>query len=83
MSQSESIAIYNNGVIHIIHREPYETNMDVYKRGWFIIKNKDKYNTLSLHSPLSLHSLQSISLIEIYKNKGMVYDSLDSNGTRL
>jgi hypothetical protein len=83
MSQSESIAIYNNGVIHIIHREPYETNMDVYKRGWFIIKNKDKYNT---HSPLSLHSLhslQSISLIEIYKNKGMVYDSLDSNGTRL
>jgi hypothetical protein len=80
MSQSESIAIYNNGVIHIIHREPYETNMDVYKRGWFIIKNKDKYNTLSLHS---LHSLQSISLIEIYKNKGMVYESLDSIGTRL
>jgi len=80
MSQSESIAIYNNGVIHIIHREPYETNMDVYKRGWFIIKNKDKYNTHSLHSPLSL---QSISLIEIYKNKGMVYESLDSNGTRL
>jgi hypothetical protein len=77
MSQSESIAIYNNGVIHIIHREPYETNMDVYKRGWFIIKNKDKYNTHSLHS------LHSISLIEIYKNKGMVYDSLDSNGTRL
>jgi len=74
MSQSESIAIYNNGVIHIIHREPYETNMDVYKRGWFIIKNKDKYNT---------HSLHSISLIEIYKNKGMVYESLDSIGTRL
>ena len=72
MSQSESITIYNNGMIHIIHREPYETNMDVYKRGWFIIKNKDTYNTpLSLHS---LHSLHSISLIEIYKNKGMIYD---------
>jgi hypothetical protein len=69
MSQSESITIYNNGMIHIINREPYETNMDVYKRGWFIIKNKDTYNT-----PLSLHSLQSISLIEIYKNKGMIYD---------
>lgn len=79
MSQSESIAIYNNGVIHIIHREPYETNMDVYKRGWFIIKNKDKYNTpLSLHSPLSL---LSISLVDNYKNKGMIYESLDSIGT--
>jgi hypothetical protein len=66
MSQSESITIYNNGMIHIINREPYETNMDVYKRGWFIIKNKDTYNT-----PLSLHS---ISLIDIYKNKGMIYD---------
>ena len=75
MSQSESIAIYNNGIIHIIYREPYETNMDVYKRGWFIIKNKDKYNTLSQHS------LQSISLVENYKNKGMVYESLDSIGT--
>jgi hypothetical protein len=69
MSQSESIAIYNNGMIHIIHREPYETNMDVYKRGWFIIKNKDKYNT-----PLSLHSLLSISLVDNYKIKGMVYE---------
>ena len=77
MSKSESIAIYNNGMIHIINREPYETNMDVYKRGWFIIKNKDKYNSLS---PLSLLSLQSISLIENYKNKGMIYDSLDSIG---
>ena len=75
MSQSESIAIYNNGVIHIIHREPYETNMDVYKRGWFIIKNKDKYNTL-----LSPHSLLSISLVDNYKNKGMIYESLDSIG---
>ena len=79
MSQSESITIYNNGMIHIIHREPYETNMDVYKRGWFIIKNKgiknDKYNLIS---PLSLLSLQSISLIENYKNKGMIYDTLDN-----
>jgi hypothetical protein len=79
MSQSESITIYNNGMIHIIHREPYETNMDVYKRGWFIIKNKginnDKYNLIL---PLSLLSLQSISLIENYKNKGMIYDTLDN-----
>ena len=66
MSQSESIAIYNNGVIHIIHREPYETNMDVYKRGWFIIKNK--------HLNDDKIKLISISLMDNYKNKGMVYD---------
>lgn len=67
MSQSEYITIYNNGMIHIINREPYETNMDVYKRGWFIIKNKQH----TQHKPLSL---LSISLIDIYKNKGMIYD---------
>lgn len=66
MTQSDYIAIYNNGKIHIINREPYETNMDVYKRGWFIIKNK--------HLENDKNRLQSISLIDNYKNKGMVYD---------
>ena len=66
MSQCECISIYNNGVIHIITREPYETNMDVYKRVWFIIKNK--------HHEDDKYKLQSISLIDNYKNKGMVYD---------
>jgi hypothetical protein len=40
--------------------------MDVYKRAWFIIKNKDIENDKK--------KLQSISLINNYKNKGMVYD---------
>ena len=66
MTQSDYIAIYNKGMIHIINREPYETNMDVYKRGWFIIKNK--------HLENDKNKLQSISLIDNYKNKGMVYD---------
>ena len=66
MTQSDNIAIYNNGMIHIINREPYETNMDVYKRGWFIIKNK--------HLNDDKYKLISISLMDNYKNKGMVYD---------
>jgi hypothetical protein len=66
MTQSDTITIYNNGMIHIINREPYETNMDVYKRGWYIINNKSLEN--------DKYKLQSISLIEIYKNKGMIYD---------
>jgi hypothetical protein len=40
--------------------------MDVYKRGWFIIKNK--------HCEDDKNKLISISLMDIYKNKGMVYD---------
>lgn len=66
MTQIDYITLYNHGKIHIIDREPYETNVDVYKRGWFIIKQKDI-------EPDSKR-LQSISLMEIYKNKGMVYD---------
>jgi hypothetical protein len=66
MTQSDSITIYNNGMIHIIDREPYETNVDVYKRGWFIIKNRQSEN--------DKNKLLSSSLMEIYKNKGMIYD---------
>ena len=62
----DSIIIYNNGVLHNINREPYETNMDVYRRGWYIINNNNK--------TAPSHNLYSLSLIEIYKNKGMVYD---------
>lgn len=69
MTQSDSITIYNNGVIHMINREPYETNGDVYKRGWFIIKNRQYESSES-----NKNRLLSSSLMEIYKNKGMVYD---------
>jgi hypothetical protein len=42
--------------------------MDVYKRGWFKINNKERV-------PDAI-KLQSLSLIEIYKNKGMVFDDI-------
>ena len=66
MTQIDYITLYNDGKIHVIDREPYETNVDVYKRGWFIIKHKEDIEPDS-------NRLQSISLMEIYKNKGMVY----------
>lgn len=64
------ITIYNNGMIHLINREPYETNMDVYRRGWYIINNKTKVAAGATGSA----NLYSNSLMEIYKNKGMTYD---------
>jgi hypothetical protein len=70
--QPDSIIIYNNGVLHNINREPYETNMDVYRRGWYIINNKTADATAA--TAAATHNLYSLSLIEIYKNKGMVYD---------
>jgi hypothetical protein len=66
--QPASIIIYNNGVLHNINREPYETNMDVYRRGWYIINNK------AANASQTSHNLYSLSLIEIYKNKGMTYE---------
>jgi hypothetical protein len=54
--------------------------MDVYRRGWYIINNKTAYaadakdaKDAAAASQTS-HNLYSLSLIEIYKNKGMVYD---------
>ena len=72
--QPNSIIIYNNGVLHNINREPYETNMDVYRRGWYIINNKTAYAADATAATAATHNLYSLSLIEIYKNKGMVYD---------
>lgn len=66
MTQIDYITLYHHGRIHVIQREPFETNMDVYKRGWFIINNKARESDAL--------KLQSISLIEIYKNKGMSFD---------
>lgn len=65
------ITIYNNGMIHLINREPYETNMDVYRRGWYIINNKTK---VAGATGAEQDNLYSNSLMEIYKNKGMTYD---------
>jgi hypothetical protein len=69
MTQLDYITLYHHGMIHVIQREPFETNMDVYKRGWFIINNKARVSDAA-----DALKLQSISLIEIYKNKGMSFD---------
>ena len=37
------IIIYDN-FIYKIEKEPYETDENTYKRGWYIIKNYDKGN---------------------------------------
>lgn len=69
MTQIDYITLYHLGRIHVIQREPFETNMDVYKRGWFIINHKARESDAA-----DALKLQSISLIEIYKNKGMAFD---------
>ena len=69
MTQLDYITLYHYGRIHVIQREPFETNVDVYKRGWFIINHETREAVEADEA-----KLQSISLIEIYKNKGMVYE---------
>lgn len=57
------ISLYYNGFIHLIESEPYESQEDTYKRGWYIVKNnKDNYN-----------KTYSQSIMIINKNKGMEY----------
>ena len=68
----DNITIFNKGRIYIINKEPYETVGDVYKRGWYIIKNiktdnSDNYNYTTLYS---------LSIINNNKNKGMTYETI-------
>ncbi len=67
----ENITIFDKGRIYIINKEPYETIGDVYKRGWYIIKNikVNKYDN-------NYTKLYSLSIINNNKNKGMVYSSI-------
>ena len=69
----DNITIFNKGRIYIINKEPYETVGDVYKRGWYIIKNiktdnSDNYNYTTLYS---------LSIINNNKNKGMTYETIN------
>jgi len=68
----DNITIFNKGRVYIINKEPYETVGDVYKRGWYIIKNiktdnPDNYNYTTLYS---------LSIINNNKNKGMTYETI-------
>lgn len=35
------------GKLYIIEREPFETSQDIYIRGWYIVKNYNKYNNFN------------------------------------
>jgi hypothetical protein len=63
-SGDDTITIFYNGFIHIIKKEPYENTSDVYRRGWFIIKNNKGEDYKGLYS---------LSIMNINKNKGMEY----------
>jgi len=65
MNQTDNIVIYNKGYIHLIDKEPYETNEDVFKRGWFIVINKDNEE--------NMNKLISMSIITNNIDKGMEY----------
>jgi hypothetical protein len=58
------ITIQYQGKLFNIEQEPYEANEDSYKRGWYIVKNHDKF---------VYEELYSLSIIMLNKNKGMVY----------
>lgn len=58
------IQIYYMGKLYNIEQEPFETIEDSYKRGWFIVKNYDKYKKEELYS---------LSIITLNFEKGMTY----------
>jgi hypothetical protein len=60
----DNINIYYSGKIYIIDKEPYETNEDVYMRGWYIVKNYNNFN---------YDELISMSKIYINEKNNMKY----------
>jgi len=63
--QEDNIVIFNKGLLYTIEREPFETNASLYRRGWYIINNKN--------NETNYKKLVTDSIIYINKNKGMVY----------
>jgi hypothetical protein len=54
MSLSYIIISYDN-YLYKIEKEPYESDENTYKRGWFIIDNYDKYEYPELISRSIIH----------------------------
>jgi hypothetical protein len=63
--QEDNIVIFNKGLLYTIEREPFETNASLYRRGWYIINNKN--------NETNYKKLVTDSIIYINKNKGMIY----------
>ena len=58
------IIINHKGKLYVIDKEPFETNEDVYSRGWFIIKNFDA---------TKLNEIVSLSIMNNNLKKEMIY----------
>lgn len=61
----DSILINHNGKIYIIDKDLFETTEETYKRGWFIIREYDKYK--------NYNELVSRSYIYMNQKKEMIY----------
>jgi hypothetical protein len=58
------ILINHKGKLYMIAKEPFETNEDCYKRGWYIIKNYDSNQ---------IDKVISLSILNNNTKKGMTY----------
>jgi hypothetical protein len=56
------VIIINDNYIYKIHKLPFETDENTYRRGWYIIKNYSSYDYDELIS-------RSIIYLNEYKNK--------------
>ena len=63
--QADNIVIFDKGLLYTIEREPFETNASLYRRGWFIINNKN--------NETNNNKLISDSIININKNRVTSY----------
>jgi len=61
----DNITLCHKGIFYNISKEPFESNNDAYKRLWYIIKNYSE--------DINYKELISLSIININKNKGMIY----------
>lgn len=58
------IIIYFKNIIFKIQKEPYETDENAYIRGWYIVKNYDKYEYDELISRSIIYINEKINLMK-------------------
>ena len=66
MVNNNIIIINYNNKIYKIEKEPFETDIDTYNRGWFIVKN---------YQNMEYNKLYSLSIIKNNENNyNMIYN---------
>lgn len=60
MIDSYILILYDN-YIYKIDKEPFESDENTYKRGWYIIKNQDKYEYPELITRSIIYLSQPVS----------------------